>query len=117
MLTQHLSQQLFILTPHGWAEEHRIETWFAESEQIFAACPKVQSVEADRIVTGAAAEFGLPKAVLSAKAQVANLSSQVQWAKAQTLAFIGLATYMFDKVIGWEHIRHGILYFGRHFVK
>ncbi len=67
---QRLSRQLFILTLRTWTEEHRIETWFAAAEQIFAASPKVQSVEADRLVSSAGIEFGIPKAVLAAKAQV-----------------------------------------------
>src|SRR6266496_3889007 len=69
-LMQRLSRQLFILTLRTWAQEHRIETWFAAAEQIFAASPKVQSVEADRLVSSAGIEFGIPKAVLAAKAQV-----------------------------------------------
>ena len=112
-LAQMLASQLFILTPRAWLEEHRIETRFSEAEQIFASSPKVQSVEADRLVSGADNEFGIPKAVLAAKAQVENVRSQVQWAKAQTLAFIGVATYVVDKIIGWEHIRHAVLHLWR----
>lgn len=111
-LAQRLAQQLFILTPRTWAEEHRIETWFSESEQIFAASPKVQSVEADRLVSSADDEFGIPKAVLAAKAQVESVRSQVQWAKAQTLASIGLATYVIDKIIGWDNLRRAVLDLG-----
>lgn len=109
-LAQRLATQLFILTPGTWAEEHRIETWFSEAEQIFAASPKVQSVEADRLVSNADDEFGIPKAILAARAQVENVRGQVQWAKAQTLAIIGLATYVIDKIIGWENLRHAVVH-------
>jgi hypothetical protein len=108
-LTQRLARRLFILTPAIWMAEHRIETWFSESEQSFATSPKVQSVEADRLVSSADNEFGIQKAVLAAKAQVENVRGQVQWAKAQTLAFIGVATYVIDKIVGWDHIRNAVL--------
>jgi len=112
-LAQRLANQFFVLTPAIWAEEHRVETWFLEAEQIFAASPKVQSVEADRLVSRADIEFGIAKAVLAAKAQVENVRSQAQWAKAQTLAAIGVATYVIDKLIGWETLRNAVLRLGR----
>lgn len=107
-LAEHLLRQPFILSIHSWTEQHRIDAWSAASEQTFAVCPKVQSVEADRIVFKAAQEFGITKALTAAKAQVENAGIQIQWVKAQTLAIIALATYIFDKVIGWNHVRHGI---------
>jgi len=113
-LMQRLTQQFFILTPRTWTEEHRIETWFAVSEQSFASSPKVQSVEADRLVSSAILEFGIPKAVAAAKSQVESIRGQIQWAKAQTVAVIGVATYVFDKVIGWDHIQHLVVLGFRH---
>jgi hypothetical protein len=73
-------------------------------------------VEADRLVSSAGIEFGIPKAVLAAKAQVESLRGQIQWAKAQTLAFLGLATYIFDKVIGWNNLRDATVKLVRHLI-
>jgi|SRR5579872_1774423 len=117
LLMQLLSRRRFVLTPRAWTEGRRIEALLAESEQVFATSPNVQSVEADRLISAAALEFGIPKSVQAAKAQIENVRTQVQWAKAQTLAFIGLATYVFDKVIGWDNVRHAVARLAIHFTR
>jgi hypothetical protein len=71
--------------------------------------PSVQSVEADRLISGALSQFGLSKVVAHAKAKQSELREQLEWAKAQTLGFLAFITYLLDKIVGWDLVSHLIV--------
>lgn len=62
-------------------------------------------MEANRLLTAAHNQFGLDNFLTSAKAKGAEVRSQFEWAKTQTLGLIAVMTYLLDKVIGWERMK------------
>jgi hypothetical protein len=67
--------------------------------------PRVQSVEADRMISAAHKKFGIERVASAAEARKNELQDQLQWAKAQTLGLLALLSYLFEKVGGWEFVK------------
>lgn len=99
-------RRLAVVTPTKWFKSRDLLATFSNVEETFVMYPHVQSVEADRLISGAHAQFGLDKVLASAKAKQSELREQLEWAKAQTLGLLAFITYLLDKIIGWDHLRH-----------
>ena len=98
-------QHLTVITPGTWARSRTLSAAFSNAEDIFVMYPHVQSVEANRLITAAATQFGLAKVLASAKAKETELRERFEWAKTQTLGLLAFLTYFFDKIIGWDNLR------------
>ena len=73
---------LLFLTPAKWFKSRSLLASFANIEDDFVMYPRVQSVEADRLIGAAHAQFGLEKVLDGAKAKQIELREQLDWAKA-----------------------------------
>lgn len=102
----HFSRRLLLVTPRKWFRARDLFTALAEAETTFVVYPKTQSVEADRLLTAAHNQFGLPSFLSSAKAKGVEVREQFEWAKTQSLALIAVLTYLLDKIVGWDNIKH-----------
>jgi hypothetical protein len=102
-------RRLTIVTPPKWFKSRDLMATFSNVEESFVMYPHVQSVEADRLISDAHTQFGLDKVLASAKAKQSELRDRLEWAKAQTLGLLAFVTYLLDKIIGWENVRHFIL--------
>ncbi len=108
-LTEQMEQftrHLAVLTPAKWYRSRELLGSFSAVEENFVMYPRVQSVEADRLISSAHAQFGTDKALASAKAKQSEVRDRLEWARAQTLGLLAFITYLLDKIIGWDHIRH-----------
>jgi hypothetical protein len=99
------SRRLALVTPRKWLRARALFISLADAEFVFAVYPRTQSVEANRLLAAAHSQFGLSNFLTSAKARGAELRDQFEWAKAQTLGLIVVATYLLDKIIGWDKIK------------
>ncbi len=99
-------RRLAVVTPAKWFKSRDLLATFSDVEETFVMYPHVQSVEADRLISGAHAQFGLDKVLASANAKQSELREQLEWAKTQTLGLLAFVTYLLDKIIGWENVRH-----------
>lgn len=102
---EEFMRHLAVVTPSKWIKSRDLLASFANIEETFVLYPRVQSVEADRLISGAHAQFGIDKVLARAKAKQSELRDQLEWAKTQTLGLLALTTYLLDKIIGWENIR------------
>jgi hypothetical protein len=102
-------RRLTIVTPRKWFKSRDLLATFSNVEESFVMYPHVQSVEADRLISAAHTQFGLDKVLASAKAKQSELRERLEWAKAQTLGLLAFITYLLDKIIGWDNVRHFIL--------
>lgn len=100
------SRRLILVTPFNWLSSRGLFTAFASAEMRFIVYPRTQSVEANRLLTDAQSQFGLPAFLASAKSKAAEVLEQFQWAKTQTLALIAVTTYVLDKIVGWDYVKH-----------
>jgi hypothetical protein len=94
-----------VMTPSKWFKSRELLASFSNIEESFVMYPRVQSVEADRLIAAAHAQFGLDKVLAGTKAKQSELREQMEWAKTQTLGLMAFITYLLDKIIGWEQIR------------
>ena len=101
----HLARRLWILTPGKWFESRRLFASFSSTEEAFVMYPRVQSVEADRMISAAHKKFGIERVASAAEARKTELQEQLQWAKAQTLGLLALLSYLFDKIGGWDYLK------------
>jgi hypothetical protein len=99
-------RHLAFVTPAKWFKSRDLLANFSNIEETFVTHPRVQSVEADRLISDAHAQFGIDKVLAGAKAKQSELRDQLEWAKTQTLGFLAFITYLLDKIIGWDHLRH-----------
>jgi hypothetical protein len=106
---EQFQRHLSAVTPAKWLKSRELLTTFSNIEETFVMYPSVQSVEADRLISGALSQFGLSKVVAHAKAKQSELREQLEWAKAQTLGFLAFITYLLDKIVGWDQVRHLIV--------
>jgi hypothetical protein len=103
-MDQFMRHMAFV-TPAKWTRSRDLLASFSNVEETFVMYPGVQSVEADRLISGAHAQFGIDKVLAGAKAKQSELRDQLEWAKTQTLGLLALLTYLLDKIIGWENVR------------
>lgn len=108
------SRKLMLVTLRRWFRAHELFVSLAETESVFFVYPRTQSVEANRLLAAAHDQFGLNRMLASAKSKDAEVRNQFEWAKTQTLGMIAVATYLVDKLVGWENIRHGLGTLFRH---
>ncbi len=92
---------LLFLTPAKWIKSRSLLTGFSNIEDVFVMYPRVQSVEADRLIGAAHAQFGLEKVLDAAKAKQAELREQLDWAKALSLGLLAFIAYLADKMKDW----------------
>jgi hypothetical protein len=100
-----LSRHLTVLTVGKWFESRKLLASFSSTEEAFVMYPRVQSVEADRMISAAHKKFGIERVASAAEARKNELQDQLQWAKAQTLGLLALLSYLFEKVGGWEFVK------------
>jgi len=92
---------LLFLTPAKWFKSRSLLASFANIEDVFVMYPRVQSVEADRLIGAAHAQFGLAKVMDAAKAKQTELREQLDWAKALSLGLLAFIAYLVDKMKDW----------------
>ena len=102
---EHFSRHLFLVGLFKWLRARELFAALSATETTFVVYPRTQSVEAVRLLAAAQAQFGLPAFLASAKSKGSELRDQFEWAKTQTLALIAVLTYLFDKIIGWDHVK------------
>jgi hypothetical protein len=102
-------RHLAVVTPTKWFKSRDLLASFSNIEESFVMYPRVQSVDADRLITGAQAQFGLDKVLAGAKAKQSELREQLEWAKTQTLGLLAFITYLLDKIVGWDNLRDSIV--------
>ena len=102
-------RHLTVVTPGKWFKSCDLLTTFSNVEETFVMYPHVQSVEADRLISGAHARFGLDKVPAGAKTRQSELREQLEWAKAQTLGLLAFVTYLLDKIVVWDNLRHVVV--------
>jgi hypothetical protein len=102
------SRRLMVVTPSNWFRSRELFTALATTETTFIIYPRTQSVEANRLLAAAQDQFGLAAFLSSAKSKGAEVREQFEWAKTQTLALIAVLTYLLDKIIGWDHVKHWV---------
>ena len=94
------------MTSSKWSKSRDLLENFSNIEETSVIYPRVQSAEAERLISGAHARFGVDKALAGAKAKHSEFRGRLEWAKTQTLGFLAFITYLPDKIIDWENIRH-----------
>jgi len=89
--------------PRPWAVNHRLELTAHITRQ-FVTSPPTQSVEADQLINGAYASFGIANAAEELSVETKLLESRFQWAKTQFLVTLGLVSFALDKLKVFDHI-------------
>jgi len=89
--------------PRPWAVNQRLESAARITRQ-FVTSPSTQSVEADQLISGAYASFGIAKAADGLSTQTRLLESRFQWAKTQFIVTLGLVSFVLDKLKVFEWI-------------
>ena len=102
---ESFSRGLMLVTPWNWFSSRALFTALGSAETTFVIYPRTQSVEANRLLGEAQNQFGLAAFLASAKSKGAEVRDQFQWAKTQTLALIAVATYVLDKIVGWDNVK------------
>lgn len=83
----------------GWREANRLLVAFTQAELELVTAPPVASVEAQRLVHGALARFGIPKLIDDTRASYQLLDQRVQWIRAQWLAVIAVSAFIINVII------------------
>jgi hypothetical protein len=93
---ERISSTLALL-PRPWAVQGVLDS-VQELKHSFVESPPLWSVEAGRLLKSSFEEFGIPEMIGTTDRGCELMERRLQWAKTQFLVFLGVVTYLLDKL-------------------